>query len=656
VNTNKNHGSLNHVTFGSLIVTLGIIFGDIGTSPLYVMKAIVGDQPVQPDIILGAVSCIFYTLTIQTTIKYVIITLKADNRGEGGIFSLYTLVKRLKKRWLIIPAIIGGSALLADGIITPPISIASAIEGLKTYKSDLNTIYIVIAILTFLFTLQQYGTKLIGRFFGPLMLIWFTMLGVLGGIHLFTNLEILKALNPYYAFHLLSVHHEGFYVLGFVFLCTTGAEALYSDLGHCGVKNIRVSWMFVKTTLLLNYFGQGAYLLNFSGKTLQQLSGDAANPGNPFYLLMPEWFMPVGIAVATMAAVIASQALITGSFTLIGEAIRLNLWPRITLKYPTEFKGQIYIPAVNWLLFAGCVFVMLHFKKSSEMEAAYGLAIVMCMLMTTVLLGYFMYMKRYNPVVIILFLSAYFTIEMAFFIANVSKFAHGGYVSLFIAGVIAWVMIVWSLGKKIRSGYTEYVRITDYTGVMSDLIKDETLPKYASHLVYMTNASNARDIESSIIYSILRKRPKRADTYWFLHVNVTDDPFQCDYKVTEIKKGGIIRVDFYLGFKVSQRVNLLFKRVLEDLVRCGELDITSRYASLHKHNITGDFKFVLIDKIMSYDNELPWYESIILDTYNLLKKLSLNDGKAFGLDSSSVKIEQYPIVIHLSEVRLHRIK
>ncbi|NDI98500.1 KUP/HAK/KT family potassium transporter [Flavobacterium sp. LaA7.5] len=645
----SNHNNLSKVTTGGLIVTLGIIYGDIGTSPLYVMKAIMGEVPIKEEVVLGALSCIFWTLTLQTTLKYVLLTLQADNKGEGGIFSLYTLVKRLKKKGLIIPAIIGGSALLADGIITPPISVSSAIEGLKIYNPELDTVPIVISIIFMLFFIQRFGTKFVGRFFGPMMLVWFSMLGILGVIQIAGDLSIFKALNPYYAIHLLSIHHEGFYVLGFVFLCTTGAEALYSDMGHCGRNNIRVSWIFVKTMLVLNYFGQGAYLISHTGSNLTSLSGHVGNPANPFYLIMPEWFIPVGIAIAASAAIIASQALISGSFTLISEAMRLNFWPKVSVKFPTDFRGQIYIPSINWLLFLGCVFIVLHFRESGNMEAAYGLAIVLCMIMTTILLNFYMIMKRYNPFVITGIMLVYLTIEFSFLIANISKFSHGGYVSLIIAGMLSVIMAVWYTAKKIRSGYTEFTKVENYKTVLSELSNDLSIPKYATHLVYLTNAQFSDEIESKVLYSILQKRPKRADLYWFLHVNVVDEPYRMDYRVREIIENDVIRVDFYLGFRVAPRINLLFKEVVKDMVERGEVDITSRYESLNRNNVIGDFKFVIIEKFMSYDNELPWYERIILDIYQLLKKVSLSEGRAFGLDSSSVKVEKFPIVIHPPE-------
>jgi KUP system potassium uptake protein len=633
------------LTFGGLLITLGIIYGDIGTSPLYVMKAILGKHIIDADIVLGGISCVFWTLTLQTTIKYVLITLSADNHGEGGIFALYALVKKTKIKWLIVPAIIGGSALLADGIITPPISVSSAIEGIKTYYPSINTVPIVIAILFVLFTIQQFGTKLVGKFFAPMMLIWFTMLAVLGVIQIIHHPEVFKAINPYYAYRLLSIHPDGFFVLGFVFLCTTGAEALYSDMGHCGRKNIRISWIFVKSALVLNYFGQAAFLIHHEGQTLQGLGGN----GNPFYLIMPNWFQPIGIVIATLAAVIASQALISGSFTLINEAMRLNFWPKVKIKYPTEVKGQLYIPSINWLLFFGCVGIVLHFEESGKMEHAYGLAIVLCMIMTTILLNFYLIMKRVKLYFMVPLITIYLAIEISFLIANVTKFAEGGYVTLIIASVLILIMTIWFLAKKINKNYTKVIKIEDYKKVLMELSEDLSIPKYATHLVYMTNASRVDELEEKVIYSILQKRPKRADIYWFVHVNILTEPYKTQYKVTEIAKDDIYRVDFNLGFREPTKINLMFREVIRDMVKKGEVDITSRYESLNKNNIIGDFKFVLSEKFLSNDNDLRWHENIIMNSYFFIKKLSLSEERAFGLDSSSVKIEKFPMVLHAPE-------
>ncbi|UYW01097.1 KUP/HAK/KT family potassium transporter [Flavobacterium agricola] len=652
----SNH--LSKVSLGTLLVTLGIIYGDIGTSPLYVMKAIMGRNAIDEAVVLGAISCVFWTLTLQTTVKYVFLTLKADNNGEGGIFSLFTLVKKLKKPWLIVPAILGGSALLADGIITPPISISSAVEGLKIYSPNLATIPIVIGILCGIFFIQQFGTKTIGKLFGPMMLIWFLMLGILGFGHLLGNLSVLKALNPYYAIHLLSIHSEGYLVLGFVFLCTTGAEALYSDLGHCGIKNIRISWIFVKTMLVLSYFGQGALLIQHVGQTLVDLSPNSDQPANPFYLVMPDWFLPFGIGIATMAAVIASQALISGSFTLINEAIRLNLWPKVRVKFPTNVRGQLYIPSINFLLFVGCVFVVLHFKESGNMEAAYGLAITLCMISTTILLGYFMVLKRVHILLIIPVVLIYLAIEVSFFVANLQKFSHGGYVTVFIAGILAAVMTINYLGKKIRRGYTDLVEFVDYEQILTDLSQDQSVPKYATNLVYLTNSFYPTQVEYKAMYSIINRRPKRADNYWFVHVNVADEPYKLAYRVVKYGPNqNILRIDFYLGFRNEQRINVLMKQVVTELMENGEIDITSRYESLSDKNMIGDFEYVLIEKELSYDNDLPMKEKIILDLYDFLKRISLSEEKAFGLDSSAVKIEHFPLIIRpIEELPLKRIQ
>lgn len=646
-----SHSLHSKVTAAGLLVTLGIIFGDIGTSPLYVLKAIVGEGPIDSDTVLGGLSCIIWTLTLQTTIKYVFLTLKADNKGEGGVFALYTLVKKTKVKWLLYPALIGGSAVLAEGIITPPISVSSAIEGLRMTETfrDIPTVPIVIAIIAALFFIQQFGTNFIGKFFGPVMLLWFVMLGVLGIANISHGPEVLKALNPYYAYKLLVLHPGGFWILGAVFLCTTGAEALYSDLGHCGRKNIQTSWIFVKTMLILNYFGQSAWLVSLEGQSL--------DGRNPFYSIMPEWFLPVGIGIATVATVVASQALISGSFTLINEAIRLNFWPKVKIKYPTETRGQLYIPSINWMLMIGCIAVVLYFKESAAMEAAYGLTIILGMIMSSRLLTYFMRIRRYNMIFIIGFVLVYLVIESSFFVANMSKFTHGGWMSLLIAFVLFTIMFSWQQARKIRNRYVEFTKLDQYLPLLDQLSKDVTVSKYSTHLVYLTSANQTDEIEAKIIYSIMQKQPKRADIYWFVHVDVMDEPYRMEYKVTEIMKNDVIRIDFRLGFRIAPRINLMFRKVVEDLVANHEVDIVSRYESLSKEKVIGDFRFVVIEKHMSYDNEFPVMEKIYLDIYNILKFFSMSEEAAFGLDTSSVYIEKVPIVIApVKELNMKRVE
>jgi KUP system potassium uptake protein len=642
-----HHSKMSKLTAGGLLVALGIIFGDIGTSPLYVFKAIVSGKSISTDLIYGGLSAIFWTITLQTTIKYVIIVLRADNNGEGGIFSLYALVRR-RKPFLIFPAIIGGCALLADGMITPPISVSSAVEGLLILNPDIPTLPIVIAIITLLFLLQRMGTNIVGRMFGPVMLVWFSMLGVLGLISLASHPEVLKAINPRYAYELLVFYPEGFWLLGAVFLCTTGAEALYSDMGHCGKKNIRVSWIFVKITLLLNYFGQGAFVLNSVGTKTANI--------NPFFAIMPEWFLLTGIVVATLATIIASQAMISGSFTLVSEALRLNVWPKVTLKYPSDAKGQIYVPSVNWILCAGCIGIVLYFKESSKMEAAYGLAIITTMMMTTVLLVNYLRKIRAPKWFIFIIGAVYLCIESCFLIANIVKIPHGGWLTLLISMVFITVMWVWFKGRKIKNRLTEFVNLRDYLPVLQELSKDESVSKYSTHLVYLTSADHLMDVEYKIIYSILQKQPKRADVYWFVHINVVDQPYTMEYRVDHIVPHDVIKIEFKLGFRVEQKINFYFRKVVEELMRNHEVDVTSRYASLSKVNVTGDFRFVVLKRHLSYENELSLSEELIMDAYSTLDYLSLSEEKAFGLDTSSVTIEKVPLVIApVKEFKLKRV-
>lgn len=634
----SQHKDLSKLSAAGLLISLGIIYGDIGTSPLYVFKAIVGRQNISEILVYGGVSCIFWTLTLQTTLKYVIITLRADNKGEGGIFSLFSLVRR-KAKWLIFPAIIGGCALLADGIITPPITISSAIEGLHNYYPNLYTEAIVIAIIAMLFIIQQFGTSLVGKAFGPIMFLWFTMMGVLGILFIWQHPSVLKALSPYYAFELLTTNPSAFAILGAVFLCTTGAEALYSDLGHCGRENIQISWIYVKSCLILNYLGQAVWLLQRNGQVID------LDKLNPFYQIMPGEFLLFGIGIATAAAVIASQALISGSFTLIAEAVRLNLWPKVKINYPSEQKGQLYVPSINWILCAGCIGVVLLFKESSKMEAAYGLSITVAMLMTTILVSKFLVRKKVPNYIVILFLALYLLIEGTFLVGNLGKFTEGGWFTLSMGFILFAVMWTWYNARRIRNRYVKFIEIEDYYGILKELSEDETVPKYASQLVYLTSANFNSEIESKIIYSILQKQPKRADVYWLVHVDVVDEPYKREYEVDFLVPNKVIRIDFKLGFRVEQQINLLFRRVVEDLVKNGEVDITSTYKSLNKHKIVGDFRFVVIEKVLSRSYNLSLYEKLTMLIYGFLKNLSLSEERGFGLDLSFVTIEKVPLML-----------
>jgi len=639
--------NLQRLSWSGLLISLGIIFGDIGTSPLYVFKAIFNKGEIREIMVYGGLSCIFWTLTLQTTIKYVIITLNADNKGEGGILSLYSLVRK-KAKWLIIPAIIGGSTLLADGMITPAITISSAVEGLAIKAPGFPTIPVVVLIISLLFIIQRFGTNIVGRVFGPLMFIWFSTIGILGISYLDHYPEIWKSINPYYAYELLAEFPNAWFIIGAIFLCTTGAEALYSDMGHCGKTNIRISWIFVKTMLIFNYFGQGAWLLEHKGTQMGEI--------NPFYAIMPDWFIIWGVTIATIAAVIASQAMISGSFTLIAEAVRLNIWPKVAIRYPSDHKGQIYVPSVNIILYLGCMLIILIFRESSNMEAAYGLAINLTFIMTTILMTVFMIRMRINLILVTLFATVYTVIEMAFLIGNISKIAHGGWLTLLLALTLFIVMFSWYGARKIKNRFVKFVNIKKFFPILSELSEDKSVPQFSSHLVYLTSANNLHEVESKITYSIINKKPKRADVYWLVHVDVMDNPHTREYKVTQLIPGKLIRIDFHLGFREEQKISLLFRKVVEDMVNKGEVNITSNYDTLKKHNIPGDFNFVVLEKVISKTHFLKWNEKIIMEVYKILKKFSLSEEKSFGLDSSFVTLERVPLTIpNTKEVKLTRL-
>jgi len=629
---------LSKFSFWGVIVTLGIVYGDIGTSPLYVMKAIIGaNAHFDANYIIGAVSCIIWTLTLQTTVKYVLITLRADNKGEGGILALYALVRKSKKKWLYVIAIIGASTLIADGIITPSITVVSAIEGLKGLNPQTPVVPISIIIISLLFIIQQFGTKVIGKSFGPMMVIWFSMLGILGLIEIVQYAPILKAFNPYYAIHLLMHYPNWFLILGAVFLCTTGAEALYSDLGHCGINNIRSSWVFVKVALILNYLGQGAWVLTHMDKLTEST--------NPFYALMPESFLVFGVIMATMAAIIASQALISGSFTIFSEGMSLNFWPRQRIKYPTEVKGQLYIPFVNWFLYIFCVIIVLFFQTSSNMEAAYGLSITITMLMTTILLGFYLKMKKIKLFFVVPFIAVFLTIELSFLTANMFKFLHGGWVTIMLAGIIFVIMLVWYNARIIKNKHLQFLKIESFYKILSDIRDDNTIPKYSTNLVYLSKADQKSDIEGKIIYSIINKQPKRADNYWILHIDHVDDPTTLEYSFEKLIPDTLYRVNIKLGFQVQPLINLYFRQIVDELVVNKEFDLISNYPALKKHHIPGDFRFVIIHRVYNQNMGFKLKERMTMNFYNIIKHLGITETRAYGLDTSNVNVESVPLVI-----------
>ena len=621
-----------------VIVTLGIVFGDIGTSPLYVMKAIVrAGNPVNAEYIIGAVSCIIWTLTLQTTVKYVLIALRADNKGEGGILALYALIRRHSRKWFYLLAIVGASTLIADGVITPSITVLSAIEGLKVYEPETPVVPIALCIVTVLFFIQQFGTNMIGKLFGPLMLLWFSMLGVLGAMHIGDYIPILQAFNPLHAIRLLTSNPEWFLILGAVFLCTTGAEALYSDLGHCGINNIRTSWAFVKVMLILNYLGQGAWIIAHAN------SLPAGT--NPFYAIMPHGMLFFGIVMATIAAIIASQALISGSFTIFSEAMNLKFWPRQKIKYPTEVKGQLYIPFVNMSLYILCVIVILFFESSERMEAAYGLSITITMLMTTLLLSAYLTIRRVNRWLISLFLIVFVGLESIFFIANMAKFMNGGWVTMLLASVMIIIMYVWYNATTIRNAQIQIRDIRKSFSIISDIKNDDSIPKYATNIVYLSKLGGKYDIEQKILYSIINKHPMRADHYFLLHIDYQDSPSTLEYDVTTLIPDTLYRINLRLGFRVHPLVNRYFRQIIEDMVAKDGFSLASSYPSLAKHDVMGNFVFVLINRLYATFTSFSFKERLIMDAYEWIDRLKLSMTRSLGLNTSNVLIENVPLVV-----------
>lgn len=619
------------LSWAGLVITLGIVYGDLGTSPLYTMQAILRAAPrIDVNFVLGALSCVFWTLTLQTTVKYVFITLRASNQGEGGIFSLFTLVKE-KRRWAYVVALIGACALLGDGVITPSITVTSAVEGLQILVPSIPVVFCVLLILTGLFFAQQFGTSSLGKYFGPVMLVWFLMLAVFGLHKLILMPDVLKALNPYYAYRIIVDHPHALVLLGAVFLCTTGAEALYSDLGHCGLGNIRISWMFVKVSLLLSYFGQGAYVLrHLSTYTVEQ---------NPFFTIMPIWFLPIGVIISTLAAIIASQALISGAYSIVSEAISLNYFPKVRIYYPTSTKGQMYIPLVNMILYVCCVVVVLYFRSSNAMQAAYGLSITVAMLMTSFLLMFYL-KDRVKIYWVVLAGLVFFTIESTFLVANLTKFFAGGWVSVMLGLVFFSIMFVWFRGSKIYNDFFRYVDTKPYLPIISALSEDQAVPKYTTHLVYLSQTGQATSVEHHILYSMLCNPPKRADMYWFIHTDYSDTPYQMTYEVKELLPGKVFRVNFLLGYKTEPRVNLYFRQVLTQLHKDGRMDLVSGYPSLRDAGVQADFRFVTVNMVQSHDFNFPFYRQMLMNYFFLVKRLLTNDVKYWGLDPSLVAIEE----------------
>ena len=639
-------------SFGMFLVTIGIVYGDIGTSPMYVMKSIVlgngGIMDVNPEFIIGSLSLVIWSITLLTTIKYVIIAMKADNNGEGGIFSLYSLVRKCGK-WLIFPAMLGGSALLADGVLTPAVTVTTAVEGLRSIPAvdrllgagQAKVLIITLIIITTLFSIQRAGTSRIGMAFGPVMLLWFSFLGITGLVHIFENPIVLKAFNPVYALRVLlsPVNKLGFMILGSVFLAATGAEALYSDMGHVGREHIYRSWPFVKTCLILNYLGQGAWILLHQGSRVLAAVEDM----NPFFLMLPELLRPFAVLLSTAAAIIASQALITGSYTLVSEAIRLDLMPHMLIRYPSDTKGQLYIGTVNTVLFIGCSMVVLYFRSGSRMESAYGLAITVTMLMTTVLLAVYLWKVRRKGLLAALMLLVFGAIESVFFISSLAKFAHGGYVAVIMAALLFAIMVVWYKGTELEQKYSVRLRVRDYIKNLRSLRADESTPICSQNLVYIDKSGDLETLDRDVLYSILDKDPKRAVAYWFFSIHLMDEPDVVRYRVETFGTDFIFRVRLELGFKNDQLLNVYLRQIVNDLLASGELPPQERRFSIYGDSQVGTFKFGLIRRTVAPGTVLSRFEEMILMTKYRIRELIGSAAQWYGLETSSLIVESVPL-------------
>ena len=639
---------------GMCLVAMGLVFGDIGTSPMYVMKSILegngGIRLANEEFILGALSLVIWTVTLLTTIKYVLIVMRADNHGEGGIFALYALVKDHGK-WLILPAMLGGATLLSGGILTPAVTVTTAIEGLRTIpltnrllgEGEAQVVFITIGIILVLFLVQQAGVSRVGRTFGPMMLLWFTFLGVTGFFHVFNMPSILRAFNPIYGIRVLTSPYNkaGIAILGSVFLATTGAEALYSDMEHVGKTGIYLSWPFVKCCLLLNYLGQGAWILaNRGNNTLWGLPDL-----NPFFQMLPPALRPFAVLLSTAAAIIASKALITGSFTLVSEAIRLDLMPHLEIQYPFDTKGQLYIGAVNKILLAACILVVLYFRSSSRMEAAHGLAITVTMLMTTLLLVVYLWRIRKKAVLAWLVLLVFGAIEIFFFVSSLGKFAHGGYVAFILSVLLLGIMLIWYRATQLEQKYKVRLRITDYIKRLDELHNDTTIPLLANNLVFVDGSQDMETVEREVLYSIFDKDPKRATTYWFISVHVLDDPSAMYYEVETFGTDFVFRVKINLGFKVDQRINVYFRNIVQDLLDSGELPLQNRKYSIYGTTQMGNFKFAFLRKSVPSKTELSALDEFVLRAKYAIREVAGSRIRWYGLDTSSLLEERVPLFV-----------
>ncbi|WP_420868069.1 KUP/HAK/KT family potassium transporter [Bifidobacterium simiarum] len=653
--------SPDRVTLAMAIVALGVVYGDIGTSPLYMAQSFVsgqgGIQYADRQSVLGLLSLLFWSVTLITTVKYVLIAMRIDNKGEGGIFALYSMVRRYGK-WLAYPAMIGGAAFLADSVLTPAVSISSAVEGLQTIPqlepifdaNDNLTLMITVCIIVVLFAIQSRGTESIGKVFGIVVMIWFSFLAVVGVANLGTDWTVFAALNPWYGIDFLLFdpgNKAGLAVMGTVFLATTGAEALYSDMGHVGRGNIYATWPFIKIALILNYFGQGAWILrNQHNESLYGIKSL-----NPFFQMMTPSLRSVAVVLSVAAGVIASQALITGAFTMVSEATGLNWMPHLQVRYPARTRGQLYIPAVNIVLCAATLSVLAMFKDSEHITAAYGLALTITMITTTILLAAYIWCAWKRRVFAIVFAILFLAIQTLFFIASMSKFLHGGWFTMLLTLAILGIMVTWDQGTKVERSQRRHMWPKEFLPALDALHRDFKIPYYADNLVYLTSDPELRRLDTDIFYSIFANHPKRARAWWAVSVQVTDDPFTREYSVENFGTSFLFRVRIRLGFKVSQNVATYLHQIMHDLINDGTLPRqTVIYPKVDEDPEIGTIQYVLVHKALMPESKITSRGATSLRVKYAIRHLAGNPVKWFGLSAYNPVVEVQPLFVSTNKV------
>ncbi|MCI1984296.1 MAG: KUP/HAK/KT family potassium transporter [Bifidobacteriaceae bacterium] len=647
--------SRDKVSLGMSIVALGVVYGDIGTSPLYTIQSFIsgqgGIQYADRPAVLGMLSLLFWSVTLITTVKYVLIAMRIDNKGEGGIFALYTLVRRYGK-WLAVAAMLGGAAFLADSVLTPAVSISSAVEGLKTIPAlesvfdgnDNLTLIITVVIIIILFAVQSRGTERIGKVFGSVVMVWFAFLAVTGIMNLSNDWSVFEALNPMYGLQFLVApgNKAGLAIMGTVFLSTTGAEALYSDMGHVGRGNIYVTWPLIKIALVLCYFGQGAWILK-NNTNPEMMKVDNLNP---FFQMMDPSIRTVAVVLSVAAGVIASQALITGAFTMVSEATGLNWMPHLQVRYPARTRGQLYIPAINAVLCVATLSVLALFRDSEHISAAYGLALTITMITTTVLLAAYIWWGMKKKFFAIVFTVVFLAIQILFLLASLTKFFHGGWFTMALTLAILFIMYAWDVGTKVERSQRRHLSPEEFLPALDMLHRDERIDYCSDNVVYLTSDPELRRLDTDIFYSIFADHPKRARAWWAVSVQVTDDPFTREYSVENFGTDFLFRVRIRIGFKVNQNVATYLHQIMHDLIASDELpEQATIYPKLDEDQQIGTIKYILIHKNLIPESKITSRGALSLRVKYAIRHVAGSPVKWFGLAAYNPLVEVLPLFV-----------